>query len=88
MSDPIVRYYLSMGVLFGTVLIIFAMKYISAAAFQARSRARSDDAYRELAEKAATVQAQSATSLSAMQTDLSEINARLAAVEKILKAVE
>jgi HAMP domain-containing protein len=76
-----------MGVLFGTVLIIFAMKYISAA-YQARSRARNDDAYRQLAEKAASIQAQSATSLSAMQTDLSEINARLAAVEKILKAVE
>jgi HAMP domain-containing protein len=87
MSDPILRYYLSMGVLFGTVLIIFAMKYISAA-YQARSRARSDDAYRQLAEKAAAIQTQSATSLSTMQTDLSEINARVAAVEKILKAVE
>ena len=87
MSDPMLRYYLSMGALFGTVLIIFAMKYISAA-YQARSRARSDDAYRQLAEKATSVQIQSATSLSAMQTDLSEINARLAAVEKILKAVE
>jgi hypothetical protein len=87
MFDPVVRYYISMGVLFGTILIIFAMKYISAA-YQARSRARSDDAYRELAEKAASVQTQSTTSLSAMQTELSEINARLASVEKILKAVE
>jgi HAMP domain-containing protein len=87
MSDPILRYYLSMGVLFGTVLIIFAMKYISAA-YQARSRSRNDDAYRELAEKAAAVQTQSVSSLSTMQTALSEINARMAAVEKILKAVE
>jgi hypothetical protein len=87
MYDPVLRYFITMGVLFGTILIIFAMKYISAA-YQARSRARSDDAYRQLAEKAAGVQAQSATSLSAMQTELSEINVRLAAVEKILKAVE
>jgi HAMP domain-containing protein len=87
MYDPVLRYFITMGVLFGTILIIFAMKYISAA-YQARLRARSDDAYRQLVEKTASVQTQSATSLSAMQTDLSEINARLAAVEKILKAVE
>jgi len=87
MSDPIMRYFLSIGLVLGTILIIFAMKYFSAA-YQARSRNRSEDAYRELAQKAAAFQAQSASSLSAMQIGLSEINARLATVEMILKAVE
>jgi hypothetical protein len=86
MFEP-VRYFLSIGLVLGTILVIFAMKYISAA-HQARSRALGEQAYRDLAEKAATVQTQSAASLSAMQVGLSEINVRLAAVEKILKAVE
>ncbi len=76
-----------MGLMFGTIFVIFAMKYISAA-FQARSRALREDAYRDLAEKAAAVQSRSAASLAGVESGLSEINARLAAVEKILKAVE
>ncbi len=85
MSEHI--YLLSIGLVLGTILIIFGMKYFSAAR-QARSRVLSEDAYRELAEKAFAVQSENATSLSSMQTELSEINTRLAAVEKILKAVE
>jgi hypothetical protein len=85
MSDSV--FFLSIGMILGTILIIFGMKYFSAAR-QARSRTLSEDAYRDLAAKAVTVQSLNATSLSAMQAELSTINTRLAAVEKILKAVE
>ncbi|MGZ5933766.1 MAG: hypothetical protein ACXWLV_03555 [Rhizomicrobium sp.] len=80
-------YLLSIGLVLGTILIIFGMKYFSAAR-QAQSRVLSENAYRELAQKAVAVQSENATSLSSMQAELSEINTRLAAVEKILKAVE
>jgi regulator of extracellular matrix RemA (YlzA/DUF370 family) len=84
MSEQV--YLASIGVLFGTPLFIFAMKYASAA-YQARSRTLSDNAYRELATRAVTVQSENTVSLSAMQTSLAEIAARLASVEKILKEV-
>ena len=71
----------------GTILVVFGMKYISAA-YQVRSRALSENAYRELSEKAVAVQSESAASLSAAKATLGEINTRLAAIEKILKAVE
>ena len=78
---------LAISLVLGTILLVFGMKYFSAAG-QARSRAASEDAYRELAQKAVAAQSENATSLSSIQTGLSEINMRLAAVEKILKAVE
>ena len=80
-------YLISLGLLFGTPLLIFGMKYASAA-YQARARALNEDAYRALAAKAVNVQSESAVLLSSIQTDVSEIKTRLVAVEKILKAVE
>jgi len=80
-------YVLSMMFLFGTPLIIFAMKYI-AAAYEARAKGAADDAYRQLAQRSAQSQSESAASLAAIQTDVAQIAARLTAVEKILKAVE
>jgi hypothetical protein len=80
-------YVLTLSFLFGTPLIIFAMKYASAS-YQARARVAGDDAYRALAQRAVTAQSESAASLSSMRTELSEISARLVTVEKILKAVE
>lgn len=85
MSEPV--FFTSIGMILGTILIVFGMKYFSAA-HQARSRALGEEAYRDLAAKSVTVQSMNATSLSAMQAELSTINTRLAAVEKILKAVE
>jgi hypothetical protein len=61
-------------------VLVFFMKYVSAV-LQARVRLGQDEAYRELAAKAAAAQAQTAAALS-------EIQSRLAAVEKILKEVE
>jgi hypothetical protein len=80
-------YILTLAVFFGTPLLIFGMKYISAA-YQARSRAMGDDAYRKLAADAVTAQAGNAATLTAIQGELSEIKTRMASVEKILKEVE
>jgi hypothetical protein len=84
MSEPV--YLISLALLFGTPLLIFAMKYASSA-YQAGSRTLTENAYRELATKAVIVQSENTASLSAMQTALAEINVRLASVEKILKEV-
>jgi hypothetical protein len=85
MSESV--YFTTLGLLFGTILIIFGMKYLSAI-WQARSRVLSEDAYRALAEKAVAAQTQIAPSLSAIQAELGALKASLAAVEKVLKAVE
>lgn len=80
--------YLLTVFLFAAVpLLIFGMKYVSAA-YQARSRAVGDDAYRKLAADAVTAQAGNAATLSSIQSEISEIKTRMASVEKILKAVE
>jgi len=62
------------------VVLVFFMKYVSAV-LQARVRLGQDEAYRELATKAATAQAETAAELGQLQT-------RLAVIEKILKDVE
>jgi hypothetical protein len=62
------------------VVLVFFMKYVSAV-LQARVRLGQDEAYRELATKAATAQTETAVALGQLQT-------RLAVIEKILKDVE
>ncbi len=61
-------------------VLVFFMKYVSAV-LQARVRLGQDEAYRELAVKAATAQAEVAAVLG-------QIQARIAVIEKILKDVE
>ena len=80
-------YLISIGLILGTPLLIFGMKYASAA-YQARARIQGDDAYRNIAAKAVTAQSEGAALLSNIQNDLSEIKFRLGTIEKILKAVE
>jgi len=80
-------YLLTLLLPLGTVLLIFGFKY-SSAAYQARARVASDTAYRELAQSAVNAQSQTASSLAAMQTELTQITTRLAAVVKILQEVE
>ncbi|HEX4534262.1 MAG TPA: hypothetical protein VH000_08520, partial [Rhizomicrobium sp.] len=46
------------------------------------------DAYRKLATDAVTAQAGNAATLSAIQSELTELKTRMTSVEKILKAVE
>lgn len=85
MSEPL--YLISIGLIFGTILAIFAMKYFSSVR-QAQARIAIENSYRELAQKAVTTQSESAESLSALRSELAEIKSRLGAVEKILKQVE
>jgi hypothetical protein len=68
-------------------VLIFLMKYISAV-LQARVRLAQDEAYREVATKAAAAQAETAAALSSFGPALAQIQSRLAVVEKILKDVE
>lgn len=85
MSERI--YLITVALPFGTVLVIFAMKYL-AAARQAHARLLSADAYRSFAEHAAATQAQTAASLASMQAELVRIGSRLGAVETMLREVE
>lgn len=80
-------YLLTITLPLATVLLVFGMRYVSAVQ-QAKARLANDGAYRQLAEKAATAQAETATALTAIQAALSDVRARLTAVEKILKEVE
>jgi Tfp pilus assembly protein PilO len=70
-----------------TILLVFGMKYFSAAR-TAHARAGSEEAYRELADKAVSLQAANAASLAAVQADFSEVKIRLTAIEKLLREVE
>ena len=68
-------------------VLVFFMKYVSAV-LQARVRLGQDEAYREIATKAATAQAETAAALFSFGKNLIEIQSRIAVVEKILKDVE
>jgi len=80
-------YLLTLMLPLATVLIVFRMRY-HATIEEARARLAGDEAYRQLAENASTIQAQIATSLAAMEANLSDMRTRMTAVETILKAVE
>ena len=68
-------------------VLVFFMKYVSAV-LQARVRLAQDEAYREIAAKAAVAQSEVAAALSSFGALLAEIQSRLAVVEKILTDVE
>ena len=70
-----------------TVLLIFGMRYLSVV-LQARARLANDEAYRQLAEKTAASQAAAASALVSIDATLSELKARVAGIEKILKEVD
>lgn len=80
-------FFISISLVLGTILLVFGMKYLSAA-YQARSRVKGEDAWRELAEKAVAAQSRNVASLSSIESELSTIVTRLTAVEKVLKEVE
>ncbi len=83
----VILYLLTLVLPLVTILIVFGLRSY-AAVQQAKARQANDDAYRQLAQNVATVQAQIATTLAAMETSLSDLRARQSAVEAILKAVE
>ncbi len=80
-------YLLTLVLPLATILIVFGARYY-ATVQQARARLANDDAYRQLAESAQAAQSRIATSLAAMEANLSDLRARMAAVETILKAVD
>jgi hypothetical protein len=80
-------YFISMGAMFGTIIVVFCIRFLQASAV-AGSDAAHSDAYRKLASDAVTAQAGNAATLSAIQSELVEIKARMSSVETILKAVE
>ncbi len=80
-------YLLTLCLPLATILLVFGMRYF-AMAQQSKARVASDDAYRRVAEQSLAVQAETATVLSGVQATIADVQCRLAAVEKILKAVE
>ncbi|MEO6920768.1 MAG: hypothetical protein ABI171_17435 [Collimonas sp.] len=85
MSETI--YLLTICLLLGTILLVFGMRYFSVVQ-QAKARFASDDAHRQIAAKAVTAQAETATALSSIDAALSDVKTRLSAIEKVLKEVE
>ena len=80
-------YLLTICLPLATILIVFAMRYVSAVQ-QAKARLANDDAYRRIAEQAGAAQSETAATLASIQATLVDVGTRLAGVEKILKAVE
>jgi hypothetical protein len=80
-------YLLTLCLPLATILIVFAMRYV-AMVQQSRSRAANDNAYRLVAEKSVVLQSEMLTALSGVQAVMADVQSRLIAVEKILKAVE
>ncbi|MES2069085.1 MAG: hypothetical protein V4488_01965 [Pseudomonadota bacterium] len=85
MSEHI--YLLTICLPLATILLVFGMRYF-AAVQQARARLANDEAYRQIAAKAAAAQAETAAVLASIDARLADLNVRLTAVEKILKEVE
>ncbi|HEY8949827.1 MAG TPA: hypothetical protein VIM56_13150 [Rhizomicrobium sp.] len=80
-------YFISMGAILGTIILVFGIRFLQASAVAGADAAHTD-AYRKLASDAVTAQAGNAATLSAIQSELAELKTRLGNVEKILKAVE
>jgi hypothetical protein len=76
---PAELYLFSICLPFVTILLVFGMRYY-ALIQQAKARLASDEAYRQIAEKAVADHGAAATALTSIET-------RLAAIEKILKDV-
>ena len=80
-------YLITLAVIFGTIIVVFGLRFLQASAVAGADAAHTD-AYRTLASDAVTAQAGNAATLSAIQSELAEIKARMTSVEKILKEVE
>lgn len=85
MSAPV--FLTTISLVLGTVLAVFALRAL-AQMRQARAAQIDAEAWRRIAQQAAEAESATAASLAAVQSALTQIQARLAAVETILKAVE
>jgi len=81
-----ILYLLTICLPLATILLIFAMRYVSAIQ-QAKARLANDGAYQQIAAKAAAAEAQTAAALSSIQAALADAGSRLSSIEKILKEV-
>lgn len=70
-----------------TILLVFGMKYFSAAR-QAQQRLAHEGAYQELADKVAVAQTAGAATLAKLESDVTEMKAKLSGIEKVLREVE
>lgn len=70
-----------------TILLVFGMKYFSAAR-QTQQRLAHEGAYRELADKAAVAQTAGAATLAKLEGDVAEMKTKLAAIERVLREVD
>lgn len=68
-------------------VLIFFLKYI-AEIKQAKIRLSQDEAYRDLAARAAEAQKETVQALAAQGAALADLQARMASLEKLLKEVE
>jgi Tfp pilus assembly protein PilO len=79
-------YLLTICLPLATVLLVFGMKYF-AMVQQAKARTARDEADRRLADELARAQAETVAQLAAMNAALARLDARMGAVEKVLKEV-
>ena len=79
-------YLLTICLPLATVLLVFGMKYF-AMVQQAKARTARDEADRRLADELARAQAETVAQLTAMNAALARLDARMGAVEKVLKEV-
>lgn len=79
-------YLTSLAMLLGAIIAVFVIRYVSQIV-QARLHAAQSHDYRKLASDAVSAQSGNAATISAIQSELAEIKACMASVEKILKEV-
>jgi Tfp pilus assembly protein PilO len=80
-------YFITLAIIVGTIILVFGIRFLQASAVAGADAAHTE-AYRKLASDAVTAQAGNAATLSAIQSELSELKTRMTNVETILKAVE
>ena len=80
-------YVFTLSLFFGTILLIFGMKYVSAI-MAARARAERDPSYRTLAYKPHPSQHKNQTRPATHQADLATVAAKVVTIEHVLKQVE
>lgn len=81
------HFFVTLAFPFGTILLIFGMKYF-AAIQSAKAAMANDEAYRKLADRAAAAEAESAAALVAIRSAMADLGQRVGAIEKVLKEVE
>ncbi|SMB81614.1 hypothetical protein [Deinococcus hopiensis] len=85
MSDSM--YLLTLGLFFGTVLLIFALKYLSSIVSN-RAQVVDRERYYQLAEESRAVQEQLTRELASLRAELAGIAERTADIQQVLRQVE